>query len=71
MNSQQSTHCTEPPTSHSAVIPDSAEFDDVAVHMSITLLYEAAPRGQKGSYIYIPSPDALEAHVSKFGTYRL
>jgi hypothetical protein len=44
----------------------SAEFDDVAVHMSITLLYEPAPHVQDGSYIYIPSPDDIETHVLQF-----
>lgn len=47
---------------------NSAEFDDVAVHMSITLLYEPAAHAQNGSYIFIPSPNDVETHVLKFRT---
>jgi hypothetical protein len=46
----------------------SAEFDDVAVHMSITLLYEPAAHPQEGSYIYIPSPEDVETHALTFRT---
>jgi hypothetical protein len=43
-----------------------AEFDDEAVQMSISLLYEPGSDNQRGSNIWIPTPANIESGLQKF-----
>jgi hypothetical protein len=44
------------------------EFDDTAVHMSITLLYEPDRQDEPGSDVWVSTPEHIEASVEKFGS---
>jgi hypothetical protein len=45
---------------------DDADFDELAVHMSITLGFEPADGSEKGSNQWIKSPRNIDAAKRKF-----